>query len=186
MRHFKLILALMVILPSLAFAGPKSDWSTYWADGAPLVDTDCFLIDRGTGSTGYHICSDDIGTYMSKEIEQTLCFALSGEAGDLVAADGVFTVRAPFAFTLNDVRASVTTAPVGSTIIIDINEGGTTVLSTKLTIDASEKTSTTAAAAAVISDASIADDAILDFDISQIGSSTAGEGVKVCLYVNKL
>jgi hypothetical protein len=51
----------------------------------------------------------------------------------------------PYAFTVTDVRASVNTAPTGSTILIDINEGGTTILSTKLMIDASEKTSTTAA-----------------------------------------
>jgi hypothetical protein len=87
----------------------------------------------------------------------------------------------PFAFTLTEVRASVTTAPTGSTIIIDINEGGSTILSTKLSIDASEKTSTTAASAAVISDASLADDAEITIDFDQVGSTIAGAGVKVWL-----
>ena len=59
--------------------------------------------------------------------------------------------------TLTAVRATLTTAPVGSTLIVDINEGGTSILSTKLSIDASEKTSTTAATAAVISDSALAD-----------------------------
>ena len=83
--------------------------------------------------------------------------------------------------TLTAVRASVTTAPVGSTIIVDINENGTSILSTKLSIDASEKTSTTAATAAVISDSSIADDAEITIDIDQVGSTTAGAGLKVWL-----
>ena len=87
----------------------------------------------------------------------------------------------PYGFTLTGVKASVTTAPVGSTIIVDINESATTILSTKLTIDASEKTSTTAASAAVISDSALADDSEITIDIDQVGSSTAGAGLKIYL-----
>ena len=87
----------------------------------------------------------------------------------------------PYAFTLTGVKAGVTTAPVGSTIIVDINEAGSTILSTKLTIDASEKTSATAATAAVISDTALASDALITIDIDQVGSSTAGTGLKVYL-----
>ena len=79
------------------------------------------------------------------------------------------------------VRASTTTANTGSTLVIDINETGTTVLSTKLSLDASEKTSTTAATAAVISDSAIADDAEITIDFDQVGSTIAGAGVKVWL-----
>lgn len=95
------------------------------------------------------------------------------------------TWRAPYAFTLLAVRASCNTAPTGSTIIIDVNEGGLTLLSTKLSIDASEKTSTTAASAAVISDSTIADDAELSIDFDQVGSAIAGAGVKVTLIVRR-
>lgn len=107
--------------------------------------------------------------------------ALSDETTALTTGTDVVTIRAPFAMTLTNVRASVNTAPVGSAIIVDINEAGTTILSTKLTIDASETTSTTAATAAVISDASIADDAEISFNVVQIGSSTAGAGLKAML-----
>ena len=85
----------------------------------------------------------------------------------------------PYALTVTGVRANVNTAPVGSTIIVDINDGGTTILSTKLTIDASEKPSTTAAVPPVISDTALADDAEITIDIDQIGSGTAGKGLKV-------
>tara|TARA_Y100000593_G_scaffold47246_1_gene89633 strand:+ start:370 stop:639 length:270 start_codon:yes stop_codon:yes gene_type:complete len=83
--------------------------------------------------------------------------------------------------TLTAVRANVATAPAGSVLTVDINEGGTTILSTKLTIDAGEKTSTTAATAAVISDTALADDAEITVDIDAIGSSTAGAGLKIWL-----
>jgi hypothetical protein len=82
--------------------------------------------------------------------------------------------RAPYAFTLTAVRASLGTAQTsGSIFTVDINEGGSTILSTKLTIDNTEKTSTTAATAAVISDTAIADDAEITVDIDQIGDGTA-------------
>ena len=51
--------------------------------------------------------------------------------------------------------------------------------STKLTIDASEFTSTTAATQPVISDSTLADDAQITIDIDQIGSTIAGAGLKV-------
>jgi len=53
-------------------------------------------------------------------------------------------------------------------------------LSTKLTIDNTEKTSTTAAAAAVISDAALANDAEMTIDVDQVGDGTA-KGLKLWL-----
>lgn len=123
---------------------------------------------------------DTVGDLLKLKPE-ALSYALSDETTDLTTGTAKLTVRMPYAFTLTDVRASVTTAPVGSTITVDINEGGVSILSTKLTIDASEKTSTTAATPVVISDSSLADDAEITFDIDQVGSSTAGAGLKVTL-----
>jgi hypothetical protein len=91
----------------------------------------------------------------------------------------------PYAGTLLAVRASVNTAPTGSTLIVDINEAGSTILSTKLSIDASETTSTTAAVPAVISDSALADDAEITIDIDQVGSTIAGKGLKVYLKVRR-
>ena len=80
----------------------------------------------------------------------------SDEDSDLATNTGIVTFRMPYAMTLTEVRASVNRAPAGSTIIVDINESGSTILSTKLSIDAGEKTSTTAATPAVISDTTLA------------------------------
>jgi len=111
--------------------------------------------------------------------------ACSSETADLTTGTAKITFRMPFAMTVKEVRANVNTAPVGSTIIVDINEGGTTILSTKLTIDASEETSETAATPAVISDSALADDAEITIDVDQIGSSTAGKGLKVWIMGSK-
>ena len=83
--------------------------------------------------------------------------------------------------TLNQVRASLSTAQSsGSIFTVDINDGGTSVLSTKLTIDNTEKTSTTAATPAVISDSTLAANAEITIDIDQVGDGTA-KGLKVIL-----
>lgn len=110
-----------------------------------------------------------------------VAIACSDETTALTTGTAKATFRMPVAMTATEVRASVTTAPAGSTIIVDINEGGVSILSTRLTIDAGEKTSTTAATPAVISDPNLADDAEMTIDIDQIGSGTAGAGLKITI-----
>lgn len=100
--------------------------------------------------------------------------ALSDETTALTTGEGKARFRAPYAFTVTEVRASLTTASSSGTPTVDINEGGSTILSTKLTIDASETTSTTAATPPVLSDTAIADDAELRFDIDTAGTDAAG------------
>lgn len=112
---------------------------------------------------------------------QSIIIACSDETTALAAGTAKVTFRMPYAFTLQGVRASLTTAQTsGSILTVDINEGGTSVLSTKLTIDNTEKTSTTAATPPVISDTSLADDAEITVDIDQVGDGTA-KGLKVVL-----
>ena len=112
---------------------------------------------------------------------ESIIIAVSDETTALTAGTGKVTFRMPYAFTLSAVRASVTTAPTGANLVVDINEGGASILSTKLSIDATEKTSTTAATPPVISDTALADDAEITIDIDQIGSTIAGAGLKVVL-----
>jgi hypothetical protein len=93
--------------------------------------------------------------------------------------------RADFTGTLIDVRAGVNTAPTGSALIVDINKNGVSMLGTKLSIDATETTSTTAASAATITTASITDDDVIGIDIDQKGATVAGAGLKVSLFVRR-
>jgi hypothetical protein len=112
---------------------------------------------------------------------QAIIIACSDETTNLTTGAAKVTFRIPYAFTLTGVRASLKTAQsAGSVFTVDINEAGTSILSTKLTIDNGEKTSTTAATPAVISDTSIADDAEITIDIDQVGTALA-KGLKVAL-----
>ena len=92
------------------------------------------------------------------------------------------TMRMPFAFTLTAVRASLTTAGTGANLVtVDIEQGGTTILSTKITINATELTSTTASTPPVISTTALTDDSSIDFDVDQIDSGGVSAGLKVYL-----
>lgn len=105
--------------------------------------------------------------------------AVSDESTTLTTGTAKITFRMGFAMALTAVRASLKTAHTAGTFTVDINENGSSILSTKLTIDANEKTSTTAATPAVISDASLADDAEITIDIDGIGSGGSPVGLKV-------
>lgn len=105
--------------------------------------------------------------------------AVSNETTALTTGTGKLTFRMPYGMTLTAVRASVRTAPTGAKVTVNIKEAGTTIFSTKLTIDIGAKTSVGAAIPAVISDAALADDAEMTIDIDTVGSSVAGDGLKV-------
>ncbi len=116
-----------------------------------------------------------------KVVPESLVIAASDETTALTTGTAKTTFRMPYGFTLTGVRASLSTAQASGTIFtVDVNESGTSILSTKLTIDNTEKTSTTAAAAAVISDTALANDAEITIDIDQVGDGTA-KGLKVYL-----
>lgn len=121
------------------------------------------------GATWVEVTSGGGGT-----VTESLIIAVGDETTDILAGPALVTFRMPYAFTLTAVRASLTTASSSGAITVDINEGGASILSTKLTIDAAEKTSTTAATAAVISDGALADDAEITIDIDAAGATATG------------
>lgn len=118
----------------------------------------------GTGATG---------------IPFSLCVAASDESTVLTTGTAKVTFRMPHAATLTAVRASLTTTSSSGNPQFDINEGGVSILSTVITVDAGQTTSTTAGTPPVISDSSLADDARMTIDIDTAG--TGATGAKVCL-----
>jgi hypothetical protein len=110
---------------------------------------------------------------------EVLIIAVSDETTAITTGTAKVTFRMPFAMTLSSVRASLTTVSSSGIPTVNIKESGTTIFSTKLTIDASELTSQTAATPAVLSDTSLADDAQMTIDIDVAG--TGATGLKVTL-----
>jgi hypothetical protein len=113
-----------------------------------------------------------------------MTIALSDESTAITTGVGKVAFRAPFAMTLYQIpRASLSTASTSGIPEIDINKNGTTIFSTRLTIDANEKTSVTAATAAAMSTTTFADDDEISMDIDVAG--TGAKGLKVTLYYRR-
>lgn len=107
--------------------------------------------------------------------------ACSDETTAITAGTAKVTFRMPFAMTLSKVRASLTTAQTsGALLTVNIKAGGATILSTKITVNNTQKTSTTATTPPVISTTALPDDAEITIDVDQVGDGTA-KGLKVYL-----
>ena len=105
---------------------------------------------------------------------ESFIIACSNETTTLTSGNNKVRFRMPYALTLTGVRASLSVTSSSGAPQFDINESGTSILSTKLFIDAGEGTSTTAATAAVISDTALANDAEMSIDIDSAGTGAAG------------
>lgn len=105
--------------------------------------------------------------------------ACSDRITSLTTGSDVASFRAPYAFSISSAtlpRASVDTVSSSGLPQINIKKNGTTIFSTNLTIDASEKTSVTAATPCVLSSSptSFADDDEVTIDIVAAGTGTKG------------
>ena len=112
-------------------------------------------------------------------IPYDIVVAISDESTAITTGTAKVTIRAPRAMTLSTVLASLNTVSSSGIPTFDINVNGSTILSTKLTIDASEKTSVTAATPVVLSGTAIAADDEITFDIDVAG--TGAKGAKIVL-----
>ena len=183
---------------SLIFARSGSDTLNGSASNITMTDVNAqiqFVSDDNSPDNwvGVNLSQITVGTGLTKtgsvvaidqtHLKQTIAIACGDEVTATAAATAVVTFHMPYAFTLTGIKAGVTTAPVGSVLTVDLNEAGSTCLTTKLTIDAGEKTSGTAATAAVIGGAgpALADNALMTIDVDGVGSGTAGAGLKVYL-----
>ena len=118
---------------------------------------------------------------LPSSFEDSMMLAVSDEVTNITTGTAKLTFRAPFAMALTKIpRASLTAVSTSGIPTVDINVNGSSILSTKITVDANEKTSTTAATPAVLSTTSIADDAEITVDIDVAG--TGAKGLKVTLF----
>lgn len=111
-----------------------------------------------------------------------LPIAVGDETTALTTGNGKFSFHMPFAMTLTDISAGVVTAPTGAALVVDVNDAGSTIMTTnKLSIDISELSTHTAATPPTLTDTALAKGALITIDIDQVGSTIAGAGLKVYL-----
>lgn len=128
------------------------------------------------------IAAADLAAFAaSAAVVQCIPVAVGDEVSPVSAGPGKVAFHMPFAFNLLEVRAGLRTAQAGGSVLtVDINADGVSLLSTPITVDNTEKLSTTAATPPVIGTSAIADGAEITVDVDQIGDGSA-TGLKVYL-----
>jgi|GEM_PF-4042759 len=151
---------------------------TDWYRITPAIGTKCY--DKTLGQTRTFNGSLWLGE------SELIAMAFTAPDGDLAVGDDVDNFHMPYDFYVTSVIGGVVTAPTGSAITLDITDDTTTIFSTLLTIDATEKTSATAATPAVISAPTIAANSIIGINVDVVGSTIAGAGGKIYLIGNRI
>jgi len=157
--------------------------STVMTTKGDIVTFSTERVRKAVGNNSQILVCDSSATDGNKYDDNTTSFviACSDETSDLETGDDKAQIRLPFQFELTSISANVNTAPVGSEISIQVQEDGSDILSTPITIDVTETTSASAAVPPVILDSTLASNSIISIDLDQIGSSTAGTGLKINL-----
>lgn len=168
-------------------------WYAFTPVDGVVVNSNSTLYEYTGPSAGWVAISGGGGSVSSVNgdtgavlVLQPIIAACSDETTALVTGAAKVTFRLPYAFTLTAIpRASLSTAQTsGSLITVDINRNGSTIFATRITIDNTEKTSTTAVTAAVLTTApgfpTWSNDDEITVDLDQIGDGTA-KGLKITL-----
>jgi len=116
----------------------------------------------------------------SKTAFEIMGFALSDETTALTTGQKI-AVYMPFDFTVKRVYCEVVTAPTDANLQIDVEDGGTSILNTVLSIIATQYTAETSTFASSATSYTLHKGDLLTIDIDQIGSTVAGAGAKVFL-----
>lgn len=140
--------------------------------GSPSVSVPDDLI-NGSDASSLHNHNSLYATVNKHE------FAASDEDSDLELGV-VFRQRLTRPLNVSEIYIGATTAPTGSNLIVDFLKNGVSILSTLVSIDAGEFVSNNAAIPPVITTPAFAIGDELSVEITQIGSTVAGKGLK-CL-----
>ncbi len=100
------------------------------------------------------------------------------ESTALTTGTGKYTMYMPYSFTVTGVTASATVAPTHTTtpLEVDVNEAGTTILTSVISFASGSNTATGS-----VSDTALASGSAISIDIDNIGDTTAGAGLKIYL-----
>ena len=175
----------------LTFAEMDGNLTNLNDDKQELINT--LNTDSTMTSNADYIAYWDTGAAATRKIKgldtpffyRTIIIKTLPDADDTYVGDGITAITIPTTFDglyLYSIGAHVYTAGAGSTTEVQLYNLTTAVdvLTTKLTIDAGELDSSTAATAVVIGSQNIVYTAtVLRIDVDQIGSSTAAKGLEI-------
>jgi hypothetical protein len=119
------------------------------------------------------------GLAVQNAVFESFVIALGDETTALTTGTAKVTFRAPYAFTVTNIRTNANTASSSGLPTVDVKKNGSSMLSTLITMDVGEKTSVTAATPYVLTSPSWADDDEITIDVTVAGTGTKGLKVTI-------
>ena len=120
---------------------------------------------------------------LKEHLVECFMMACSDETTDITATADKVRIQMPYAFTLTEIKASLTTAPTGSgatTVNVYNVTDGDTVINTAALSFAAAAISANSTSFTADQD-TIAEDAVIAVDVAAIAGTTGGAGLKVTL-----
>jgi hypothetical protein len=121
--------------------------------------------------------SEHEGRLGTLEGRQILVVAASDETTTLTVGTNKIRFRVPHSFKLLSVRATLNQASSSGLVTVNVKRNGTSLFTTKVTLDVSELTSATAATPSVLTTPSGIDlyqDELIAVDVDTAGTAAAG------------
>jgi hypothetical protein len=134
-----------------------------------------------TVNTRYSLAQ--VATGLKEHLVECFMMACSDETTDITATADKVRIQMPYAFTLTEIKASLTTAPTGSgatTVNVYNVTDGDTVINTAALSFAAAAISANSTSFTADQD-TIAEDAVIAVDVAAIAGTTGGAGLKVTL-----
>lgn len=156
----------------------RRDTSANWVTNNPTLVAGEMGLDTTSGRFKVGNGTDAWTALDYANDSENVTFVLT-EGNAFVGTDLATIEYFPYAAEITSLVLVVKTAPTGSTLVVDLNKNDVSILSTKISIDATETDSTTAATAYVLSSTSIAVGDRLSVDIDQIGATLPGVNVQL-------
>ena len=147
-----------------------------------VIDTASFFdIDQFIEGTSYQSQKVPISVMLKTFATAPIQFAATDLTTPFTVSTFDVVIPIPYEFYATEIRANVKTAPTDADLTFDIKMDGVSVLSTKITIDSGETSSTTALVPAVISTPTLNNDKIITVECTQIGATIAGAGLTITI-----
>ena len=135
---------------------------------------------RLIGSVGLSVAG---GTPSPYTRTTSFIIACSDEGTAITDTGTKSTFYMPYGYTIQSVRASLTTTSSSGTPTIDISEDRTSIMTTtKITIDPGDLLSTESATQPVLTDSVLADEAKITIDVDVTGTDATGLKVYIIGY----
>lgn len=117
--------------------------------------------------------------------EHVFILQVTGDDETVSVGPNQYHMRLPFPIQLLDVQASLTLEPEGSEVIVDIKSSGLSIFTSLLKIDPLTLYSGASEAPMTLSTTEFNENSEFIVDVLQVGSSQAGEGLKVYLLAKR-